>query len=89
MSHHTVTWIDRGRPPRCPANPEFPDGCDVKLTSAKSKSCTVKVPYPTGHKNVGSWWITCQLCGLNVLVTAASRPDDPRSVTMPCKEPMQ
>jgi hypothetical protein len=89
MSHHTIEWMDRGRPPREPANPAYPDGCHINLLNGNEKSCTVELPYPTGHVNIGTWLVTCTVCRLTVGVTAASRPDDPRSVTVPCKEPVQ
>lgn len=49
------------------------------------RSCVAALPYPTGHENVGTWAIRCLTCGLVTMVTAASRPDDPRSVRVDCK----
>lgn len=79
-----VEWNDSGREPRCPSNPEFPEGIDLNLVpSADVASCKCALPYPA--KRCGYFILRCQLCGLSLAVTTAGRPDDPRSVTMPCK----
>lgn len=92
-----IAWLDRGRPPRQPPNPVYPAGCHVDLTDEAmaedrvklhvmpNDGCIAALPYPTGRENVGTWLVECRLCGVKVAVTAASRPDDPRSVKLPCK----
>ena len=80
-----IKWIDRGRPPNVEPNRMFPDGMDVDMSVPGKQSCLVKLPYPPIHKNIGVWMVACNKCGLIVAVTAASRPDDPKSVKMPCK----
>ena len=97
MSKISIKWMDRGRPPRQPSNPFYPDGCDIDLSGSEPKlrhpagleadetGCVVELPYPPPHVNIGGWLITCQTCGSNALITAASRPDDPRVVKLPCK----
>jgi hypothetical protein len=77
----TVKWIDSGREPQCPANPEYPDGQDIKAP-AGAKVCKIELPYPA--KRCGMYLITCSRCGCNSVVTTAGRRDDPRSVEMPC-----
>jgi hypothetical protein len=79
-----IKWIDRGRPPVVAPNPKFPHGIDLDMTEGK-QSCLVKLPYPTGHKNIGLWMVECKLCGNRTAITAASRPDDPRSARLICK----
>jgi len=81
---HTVTWIDREREARCPPNPDFPAGKDLDVSEGAPQACKVDLPYPA--KRCGIYMIECAFCGLRVGVTTAGRPDDPRSVTMPCKE---
>jgi len=81
-----IRWIDRGRPPKVAPNQAFPDGVDIDLTLGRDgPSCTVALPYPTGKTNIGAWLIVCRMCRLRVGITAASRPDDPRSVKLACK----
>jgi hypothetical protein len=78
-----IRWIDRGHPPRVKPNPDFPDGRDVD--SGERPACLAKLPYPTGKDHVGGWFLRCQRCGTTAYVTAASRPDDPKSIMIPCK----
>jgi hypothetical protein len=77
-----VTWIDGGREPRCPADPGHPDGVDVDLAVGAERSCRVELPYPAPR--CGLHAISCGTCGRNVVVTAAGRRDDPRSVAIAC-----
>lgn len=76
-----VRWIDRGRPPRVPPDPDFPDGIDID--SGVRPACRVELPYMT-QTNVGLWLIKCLRCKTNTFITMASRPDDPKSVMLPC-----
>ena len=82
MADLQVEWIDRGREPQCPPNPDYPDGIDVDGTKAGEKSCYTALPYPA--KRCGYYKVSCPTCGLVVAVTTAGRPDDPRSVKVPC-----
>jgi hypothetical protein len=99
-----VFWVKRGGPPKSEPNPHYPDGCHIDLTAARrggsvklthkpppedERSCVAQLPYPVGRDEVGTWMIRCLTCGLRVGVTAASRPDDPKSVRMSCLEKMQ
>lgn len=82
-----VEWIDGGREPRCAPDPAFPSGKDVDITVACIDgwpTCKVDVPYPA--KRCGAYLIECETCDCSVLVTTAGRPDDPRSVKIPCKK---
>lgn len=85
-------WLDGGRKPQVAPDPHYPDGKDVVLpivTTDSKKACSTAIPYPPPHENVGQWLITCRLCGFKLIVTAASRPDDPKSVTFPCQKHKQ
>jgi len=78
---HKVEWIDGGREPRCEPNPNFPEGRDIRIGA--DTSCIVALPYPA--KRCGVYIITCEACGVKTGVTTAGRPDDPRSVEIPCE----
>jgi hypothetical protein len=83
---HTITWQDAGREPQCAPNPLYPKGIDVDLSTAGEPACKVDLPYPA--KRVGGYVVTCSRCGICVGTTTAGRPDDPRSINIPCKEPL-
>mgnify|MGYP001571146432 CR=1 FL=1 len=82
MSHHSIEWIDSGREPSCPPNPQFPEGIDIKAIDPEENHCLVKLPYPA--KRCGVYMIHCSLCDTTIAVTTAGRIDDPRSVEVPC-----
>lgn len=77
-----VTWRGTGRKAQCAPNPRYPDGIDLDVSNG-AVSCKARVPYPAPE--CGTYIVECLGCGLRVAITAAGRPDDPRSVTMPCK----
>jgi hypothetical protein len=77
-----VTWADAGREPQCAPNPDYPDGIDLDASEGATQTCTVVLPYPA--KRCGQYIVTCRLCGYVVMVTTAGRPDDPKSLKMPC-----
>lgn len=81
-----VEWIDHGREPQCEPDPAFPMGKDLDI-SAGASSCVATLPYPA--KRCGYFVVECSKCGMSVAVTTAGRPDDPRSLRMPCKETLQ
>ena len=76
-----VEWIDVGREPTQKPNPKFPNGVD--LDTGERPACKVDLPYPA--KRIGYFYIECEACGSNALITTAGRPDDPRSIHMICK----
>jgi hypothetical protein len=81
-----VHWVDRGYGPKSPPNPEYPKGIDHDLTGgggAIVKSCRTELPYPA--KRCGYYVITCGRCHMKTIITTAGRPDDPKSVRLPCK----
>lgn len=77
----SVKWIDRGREPKCAPDPNYPDGKDMDM-SFGGDFCETALPYPA--KRCGIYAIECKACGMTVGVTTAGRPDDPRSVKVPC-----
>jgi hypothetical protein len=68
---------------RCAPNPDYPDGCSIDATEGQT-GCSVDLPYPAPE--CGAWIVRCAACGMSAAITAAGRPDDPRSVRIPCKE---
>lgn len=78
-----LVWIDRHREPQCPPNPAYPDGVDADVTLGARPACRSALPYPAPR--CGLYVVTCKLCGANCAITTAGRPDDPRSITLPCK----
>lgn len=78
----SVEWIDHKRDPQCPPNPKYPLGIDVDLANG-AMSCKAALPYPA--KRCGVYLVRCERCRCSVAVTTAGRPDDPRSVKIPCQ----
>lgn len=79
-----VEWIDHWREPKCAPDPDYPNGKD--LDGAKDlgvPTCKTDLPYPA--KRCGLYYVECNICGCNAMITTAGRPDDPRSVLIPCK----
>ena len=84
MSAFEIKWVPSGRgKARVAPDPAYPKGKDVVIADSHQQSCHVDLPYPAAE--CGMWLVVCRDCGLSVGVTAAGRPDDPRSLTAPCK----
>ncbi len=79
-----IEWIDKGREPQCAPDPAYPTGKDLDCSTVLRPSCRTDLPYPA--KRCGLYVVTCEECGMSVACTTAGRPDDPRSLTMPCKD---
>ena len=79
-----LAWIDHGREPQCEPNPDYPDGKDCDVTLGQRPACRSTLPYPA--RRCGAYIVTCKRCGYRVAVTTAGRPDDPRSIMIPCQE---
>jgi hypothetical protein len=77
-----ITWHDRGREPTQPPNPAYPDGIDLDVTAGAMPVCQVPLPYPA--KRIGYYTVFCKTCRYSVACTTAGRPDDPRSIKLPC-----
>lgn len=82
LSKLTAQWFGIGRKAQHPSNPAYPEGIRLDM-GGSGKACSIEFDYPAPE--VGSWLVKCELCGLSVLITAAGRPDDPRSIRVPCK----
>jgi len=77
-----VTWHDGGREPQCEPNPAYPKGIDLDVSLGAKNTCSVTLPYPA--KRCGHFIVKCRACGTRIAITTAGRPDDPRSVRIPC-----
>ena len=82
MADFKIDWIDRGREPQCAPDPAFPNGKDLPAPFGATQTCKADLPYPA--KRCGLFYVECKVCGTNAMITTAGRPDDPRSVTLPC-----
>ena len=79
-----IIWIDGGREPLLKPDPRYPDGIDLDLSKGARLVCDIRLPYPA--KRCGLYFIKCETCCQNFVVTTAGRPDDPRSVKVACKQ---
>ena len=79
----SVEWVDSGMEPKCPPNPDYPTGVDIDGIRPGERACKVDLPYPA--KRRGVYVIKCGKCMGVIAVTTAGRPDDPRSVRVPCR----
>lgn len=80
-----VKFNDSGREPKEKPDSKFPNGRDINLAPhALAKVCCRNLPYPAPR--CGTYSIRCRECNFTVLVTVAGRADDPRTITLPCKE---
>ncbi len=84
-----IEWVDHGREPQCQPDPAYPKGIDVELyrkldaPTCRAPTCRTGLPYPA--RRCGHYHVKCNICGFTVAITTAGRPDDPRSVLIPCK----
>jgi len=83
----TVEWVDHGREPKCPPNPNYPDGLDVDASDGAERTCATELAHPAPR--CGVYVVACRKCGARVAVTTAGRADDPRSLKLACKETRQ
>jgi len=83
--HFQVIWEDSGREPKCAPNPDYPNGIDLDASDWATQTCTVPLSYPA--KRCGQYVIQCRICKFLAVVTTAGRPDDPKSIKLPCLLP--
>lgn len=83
QQHFEIEWLDGEREPQCKPNPAYPNGIDLDVSGGAAKTCTAQLPYPA--KRIGAYLVTCAVCGYRAGCTTAGRPDDPRSITIPCR----
>lgn len=81
-SQFKIEFTNRRGPPRVAPDPAYPNGKDVDLSEGGA-TCATGIPYPAEERGV--WLVECTRCGLRVGITAAGRPDDPRSARLPCR----
>lgn len=79
----TAEWLDRGRKPQCPPNPDFPYGKAIDVSEGAADTCEINLKCPTPR--CGFWMVKCSTCGYSVIVTTAGRPDDPCKIKVPCQ----
>ena len=80
-----VKFNDSGRTATQPANPKHPNGQDINLAiSVVQKVCCRNLPYPAPR--CGTYSVRCRTCNFTALITVAGRADDPRTITLPCKQ---
>ena len=84
MNQFSVTFIDSGREPKCAPNPKYPNGMDVDAGDGGERTCSTDIPYPSPR--CGLQLVTCLKCGYSIALTVAGRPDDPKRVTVPCRQ---
>lgn len=78
----SVYWIDHNRDPQCAPDPNYPNGKAIDISVPGSPSCAADLPYPA--RRCGVYVIECRQCGFKIGLTTAGRPDDPRSIRIPC-----
>lgn len=78
-----IDWIDHGHEPQCRPHPGFPNGKDIDASQGAALTCSTELPYPA--KRCGLFIVDCEVCGFRAAITTAGRPDDPRSVKLPCR----
>jgi hypothetical protein len=79
-----VTWKSDGRRAEHPANPDFPNGMRLDVSSGREPSCEADFTYPAPA--CGTWVVNCHTCGFSGIATAAGRSDDPRSIRVACRK---
>jgi hypothetical protein len=81
MMQFNIKFLTRHRKARIAPDPAFPKGRDID--PGTRPACRADLPYPA--ECVGTWVVKCGYCGCTVAITAAGRPDDPKSLMIPCK----
>ena len=81
-----IHFFTKGRT-QYPPNPKYPLGIDVDMSEGATRTCKASLPYPA--RCCGIWMVKCLDCGYVAAVTAAGRPDDPRSLKIACKSSPQ
>jgi hypothetical protein len=82
MDDFKLTFISHNRKAQCAPNPEYPNG--IVVDTGKRPACSVDLPYPADC--VGAWMVKCNKCGTVAAVTTAGRPDDPKTLFIPCRK---
>lgn len=83
LGKFNIKWADFGYLPTQPANPAYPTGIDLDVAGVTEFACYTRLPYQLPR--CGQIVLDCLICGLHAVITNAGRPDDPRSIRLPCK----
>lgn len=86
MDKFSIVWHDANKEPQCAPNPAYPSGIDVDASLGAQNTCVAELDYPAPR--IGAHVVRCNVCGYSIAVSTAGRPDDPRSVRLPCQEKM-
>jgi hypothetical protein len=46
LSNLQIRWLDRGREPKCPPNPLYPNGKPIDCTGGATRFCETALPCP-------------------------------------------
>lgn len=76
-----VDFVTKGEEPQQQPNPAYPNGIDIDVSDGRRPACSVALPKVA---TVGYFVVACPTCGKTGMLTAAGRPDDPRSYKMNC-----
>lgn len=80
-SQFVIRFVPSGRGrAQNPPDPAYPDGMHVDV--GRRPACKAALPYPAPE--CGLYTVRCKLCDASVICTTAGRPDDPRSMMVPC-----
>jgi len=80
---HSIEFVPSGRgKAQCPPDPAYPEGIEIDLAGHAAAWCWVHLPYPAPE--CGHFVVRCKLCRFSAAVTAAGRPDDPKTLRIPC-----
>ena len=77
-----VKWFDAGLEPKSEPDPAYPHGIDIDVSEGAKPTCSTALPYPA--RRIGHFMVTCDRCKVSAALTTAGRPDDPRSIRVPC-----
>lgn len=76
-----VDFATKGEEATQPPDPAYPHGVDIDVSDGRYPACSTVLPRVA---TIGYFVVTCDACGKKAMVTAAGRPDDPRSYKMAC-----
>jgi hypothetical protein len=82
MGQIEISWLSRHRKAQTAADPNHPNGRDID--GGQRPACKVELQYPA--ECVGLYYVECLDCKSNMLITTAGRPDDPKTVMLPCRQ---
>jgi hypothetical protein len=82
QDHCKIEFGGEQKPPQCPPNQSYLSGMHIDYSMGAKKACVFDVP---AAKGTGFVLVECMKCGYRAATTVAGRPDDVRSVKIPCK----